>query len=126
VAAAGGTSADHRWLAPQPGSTDDPPPVLGPDVQRRLDRLIDRALLTPQPVRLTAIDRAQVPAPLRLQAPGAHCDTIVLSSPGFVGDAAVVEEAFGCGSLCGSGTLYALERRNRRWTLVAHAATWVS
>jgi membrane-bound inhibitor of C-type lysozyme len=42
------------------------------------------------------------------------------------GDMAFVETAFACGTTCGNGNLYALQRREGRWEVVAVADTWIS
>ena len=65
-------------------------------------------------------------APMRLQEPSTDCAPLQLSAPGFAGDAAFVEIAYACGTTCGNGSLYALQRREGRWEVVAVADIWIS
>jgi len=74
---------------------------------------------------LTRIDASLVPSPLSLQGPNDDCALIALSTPAFAGDAAFVEYAYACGTVCGNGGLYAFQRRDGRWQLVAIADTWI-
>jgi hypothetical protein len=74
---------------------------------------------------LDRIDAALVPAPLSLQGPNDDCALITLSTPAFAGDAAFVEFAYACGTVCGNGGLYALQRRDNRWEPVAIADIWI-
>ena len=53
------------------------------------------------------------------------CAMLTLSTPAFAGDAAFVEFAFACGTVCGNGGLYALQRREGRWALVGIADIWI-
>ena len=63
--------------------------------------------------------------PLHLQRPSDDCALLTLSAPVFAGDAAFIEIAYQCGSVCGNGNLYALERRAGRWEIVGIADTWI-
>jgi len=48
-----------------------------------------------------------------------------LSAPAIAGDAAFVEVGYVCGTVCGNGSLYALERREDRWQVVGIADLWI-
>jgi len=67
-----------------------------------------------------------VPVPLRLRDGSRDCAPITLSAPAFAGDAAFVETAYACGSTCGNGSLYALQRRDGRWDVVGVADIWIN
>jgi hypothetical protein len=101
------------------------PAALAPDLARRLDALRAEAARAPA-VALAEIDAALVPAPLRLRDAVRDCAPLALSAPAFAGDAAFVEIASACGSRCGNGSLYALERRDGRWEVVGVADIWIS
>jgi len=83
------------------------------------------AARTPASSPLARIDASLVPAPLSLQGPNDDCALITLSAPAFAGDAAFVEYAYACGTVCGNGGLYALQRRENRWELVGIADVWI-
>ena len=51
---------------------------------------------------------------------------LTLSAPAFAGDTAFVETAYACGTTCGNGSLYALQRRDGRWEVVGVADIWIS
>lgn len=101
------------------------PPPLAPALADRLNALRAEAGRAAAPLALAAIDAALVPAPLRLQQ-SADCAPLTLSAPAFAGDAAFVEFAFACGTTCGNGGLYALQRRDDRWEVVGIADTWIN
>jgi hypothetical protein len=63
---------------------------------------------------------------MQLQDMSHGCAPLQLSTPAFAGDAAFVETAYACGTTCGNGSLYALERREGRWAVVAVADIWIS
>jgi len=63
---------------------------------------------------------------MQLQGTNNGCAPLQLSAPGFAGDTAFVETAYACGTTCGNGSLYALQRRDGRWAVVAVADTWIS
>ena len=100
------------------------PPALPQGLADRLNALRVAATLAPISA-LTAIDAALVPAPLRLLGPGGDCAPLTLSAPAFAGDAAFVEIAYACGTVCGNGGLYALQRREGRWEVVGIADIWI-
>ena len=101
------------------------PPALPQALAERLDALRGEASLAPIS-SVTAIDAALVPAPLRLQGPSGDCAPLTLSAPAFAGDAAFVEFAYACGSVCGNGGLYALQRREGRWEVIGVGDIWIS
>ena len=57
---------------------------------------------------------------------GASCAKFTVATPVIAGDIAFVETSLACGGLCGSGLLYALERVDGRWKLLAVARLWNS
>ena len=65
-------------------------------------------------------------APMQLQDMSRGCAPLQVSAPGFAGDTAFVETAYACGTTCGNGSLYALQRREGRWAVVAVADIWIS
>jgi hypothetical protein len=107
----------------------EPVPLPAPLAQAeaaRLDTLWRQATASPAPAA-RGFEAALVPAPLRAQRPDDDCALIVLSAPAFAdaADTAFVEVAYMCGSVCGNGGLYALERRDGRWAVVGIADTWI-
>ena len=102
-----------------------PPAPLATAEAERLNALRIEAARAPSPA-LAGIDPAQIPAPLHVPRPGDEdCAMLTLSTPAFAGDAAFVEFAFACGTVCGNGGLYALQRREGRWALVGIADIWI-
>jgi hypothetical protein len=101
------------------------PAALAPDLAQRLDALRVEAARAPA-VDLAQIDAALVPAPLRLRDGPRDCGPLTLSAPAFTGDTAFVETAYACGTTCGNGSLYALQRREGRWEVVGVADIWIS
>jgi hypothetical protein len=135
-----------RWHLPEPPPVLRPPPqyradgrrqnrerrpevplpaALAPDLASRLDALRAEAARAPA-VDIAQIDAALVPSPLRLQDGAGDCGPLTLSVPAFAGDAAFVETAYACGTTCGNGSLYALQRRDGRWEVVGVADIWIS
>jgi hypothetical protein len=98
-----------------------PPPPLPAALAERLNAQRAQAA----PAGLARIDEAAVPAPLHLQGANEDCARLTLSEPAFAGDTAFVEVAYVCGSVCGNGSLYALERRDGRWQIVGVADIWI-
>lgn len=98
------------------------PAALAPELAQRLDALRAEAA----PAALGEIDAALVPAPLRLRDGARDCGPLTLSAPAFAGDTAFVEFAFACGTVCGNGGLYALQRREGRWEVVGVGDIWIS
>lgn len=98
------------------------PAALAPDLAQRLDAL----RLEAAPAAIGEIDPASVPAPLRLRDGARDCGPLTLSAPAFAGDTAFVETAYACGTTCGNGSLYALQRRGGRWEVVGVADIWIS
>jgi hypothetical protein len=123
---------------PQPPQTDGrrrrtprPPPVVLPAavpaaLAARLDALRAEAARTPTAPVIAQIDSSLVAAPMELQDPMRDCAPLQLSAPAFAGDMAFVETAYACGTTCGNGNLYALQRRDGRWEVVAVGDTWIS
>jgi hypothetical protein len=101
------------------------PAALAPDLAQRLDALRAEAARAPSQ-SIERIDPASVPAPLHPRDASPDCAPLTLSAPAFAGDTAFVETVYACGSRCGNGNLYALERRNGRWEVVAVADLWIS
>lgn len=136
-----------QWHVPEPPATIRPPRPPQPAGQRRR-RERPPPVVLPAPVpaelaeRLTAqraeaarnisgpvvarVDEALLTAPIQLQDMGGGCAALQLSAPGFAGDTAFVETAYACGTTCGNGNLYALQRRDGRWEVVAVADIWIS
>ena len=102
-----------------------PPPTVAPALADRLNQLRAEAGRAPTASGLAGIDAALVPAPLQLQGPRGDCAPLTLSAPAFAGDTAFVETAYACGSVCGNGSLYALQRREGRWEVVGIADIWI-
>jgi hypothetical protein len=98
------------------------PAALAPDLGQRLDA----ARAAAAPVAIGEIDATWVPAPLRLRDGARDCGPLTLSAPAFTGDIAFVETAYACGTTCGNGSLYALQRREGRWEVVGVADIWIS
>lgn len=108
-----------------------PPPVVLPaavptEVAQRLDALRALAAQSNAAPPVAEVDPALLTAPMQLQDMNRGCAPLQLSAPGFAGDAAFVETAYACGTTCGNGSLYALERRDGRWAVVAVADIWIS
>lgn len=100
------------------------PPALPQALADQLSAL--RTAAGPAPISaLRTIDAALVPAPLRLFGPGGDCAPLTLSAPVFSADAAFVETAYACGTVCGNGSVYALRRREGRWEVVGIADIWI-
>lgn len=135
-----------RWHLPEPPPVLRPPPqfrpdgrrqnrerrpevplpaALAPDLASRLDALRAEAARAPV-ADIAQIDAALVPTPLRLQDGARDCGPLTLSVPAFAGDTAFVETAYACGTTCGNGSLYALQRRDGRWEVVGVADIWIS
>ncbi len=53
-------------------------------------------------------------------------DHLTLSNVILSGNKAIVEVSRMCGSLCGEGAIYVLERKNGRWMVVTRIERWVS
>jgi hypothetical protein len=103
-----------------------PPAPLATAEAERLNALRIEAARAPSSSGLTRIDPAQIPAPLHVPRQGDDdCAMLTLSAPAFAGDAAFVELAYACGTVCGNGGLYALQRREGRWELVGIADIWI-
>jgi hypothetical protein len=118
---AGGGRRNRPRAAPPP----PPPAPLASAEAERLNALRAEAAHAPVSPALASIDAASVPAPLRIQGPNDDCALITLSAPAFAGDAAFVEFAYACGTVCGNGGLYALQRREGRWELAGIADIWI-
>ena len=113
----------RRRSRPRPAPID-PPPVLPQELADSLNALraeAARAVAAP----VASIDTALVPAPLQLQGSDGDCAPLTLSAPAFAGDTAFLETAYACGSVCGNGNLYALQRREGRWEVVGIADIWI-
>ena len=136
-----------QWHVPEAPPAVRPPPQFRPDGRRqRRERAPPVVLPAPVPAELAqrldalraeaarsgaapaigAVDAALVTAPMQLQEMNRGCAPLQLSAPAFAGDTAFVETAYACGTTCGNGNLYALERRDGRWTVVAVADVWIS
>lgn len=108
-----------------------PPPValpapVAPELAQRLDvQRAEAARNTAEPP-ITQIDENLLTAPMQLQDMSRGCAPLQVSAPGFAGDTAFVETAYACGTTCGNGSLYALQRREGRWAVVAVADIWIS
>jgi hypothetical protein len=108
-----------------------PPPVVLPaavpaELAQRLDALRALAAQSNAEPAVSQVDAALLTAPMQLQDMNRGCAPLQLSAPGFAGDAAFVETAYACGTTCGNGSLYALQRREGSWTVIAVADTWIS
>lgn len=136
-----------QWHVPEAPATVRPPPQFRPDGQRRrrerqppvvlpapvaaelaqrLDALRAEAARSGAQPAVSQVDASLLTAPMQLQQSGSGCAPLQLSAPGFAGDTAFVETAYACGTTCGNGNLYALERRAGRWAVVAVADIWIS
>ena len=114
--AAPGGRRERPRAAPPP-----PPPAPLPTAQaEQLNALRLQAAHAPAGPALDRIDPALIPAPLQALRPNDDCAQLTLSQPAFAGDAAFVELAYACGTVCGNGNLYALQRRDGRWAVVGH------
>jgi hypothetical protein len=118
---AGGRRNRPRAAPPPP-----PPAPLATAEAERLNALRIEAARAASLPALTEIDPAQIPPPLHVPRRGDDdCAMLTLSAPAFAGDAAFVEFAFACGTVCGNGGLYALRRREGRWELAGIADIWI-
>lgn len=114
----------RRRRAPRPEPVPLPAPL--PEAERtRLDLLWRQATSAPAAPAESGFDPALVPAPLRPHGPDEDCALIVLSAPAMADRTAFVEIAYMCGSVCGNGSVYALERRGQGWAVVGIADTWI-
>ena len=129
--------AEIRPASPRPPegqrrrNRERPPPVVLPapipaDQAQRLDALRAEAARSNAAPAVAEVDQALLTPPMQLQDMRGGCAPLQLSAPGFAGDTAFVETAFACGTTCGNGSLYALQRREGRWVVVAVADTWIS
>jgi hypothetical protein len=117
----GRRNRNRQRAAPPP----PPPAALDQATAEHLNALRAQAARAPAAPALAGIDAALVAPPLQLQRPNDDCATLSFSNPAFAGDAAFVEFAYACGTVCGNGGLYALERRDGRWTPVGIADIWI-
>lgn len=137
-----------QWHVPEAAAVIRPPRPPQPDGQRRRNRERPPPVVLPAPVAadlaqqldarraeaarsqaapaIDQVDAALLTPPMQLQGANSGCAPLQLSAPGFAGDTAFVETAYACGTTCGNGSLYALQRREGRWTVVAVADTWIS
>jgi hypothetical protein len=137
-----------QWHVPEAPAAIRPPPQPRPDGQRRrnrerqppvvlpaavpaelarqLDTLRAEAVRSTDAPAVAEVDAALLTAPMQLQDMNGGCAPLQLSAPGFAGDTAFVETGYACGTTCGNGSLYALQRREGRWQVVAVADTWIS
>lgn len=102
-----------------------PPAALASAEADRLNALREEAAGAPVLARGTRIDDDVVPAPLHVQRANEDCALLMLSAPAFAGGAAFVEVGYVCGTVCGNGSLYAIERRDGRWQVVGIADIWI-
>jgi hypothetical protein len=102
------------------------PAAVPAELAQRLDALRALAAQSNAEPAVSQVDAALLTAPMQLQDMNRGCAPLQLSAPGFAGDAAFVETAYACGTTCGNGSLYALERREGRWAVVAVADIWIS
>jgi hypothetical protein len=117
--------ANGRRNRPRAAPSPPPPAPLATAEAERLNALRIQAASAPPAPAGSRVDPASVPAPLRIQGPNDDCALITLSAPAFAGDAAFVEFAYACGTVCGNGGLYALQRREGRWELAGIADIWI-
>jgi len=116
---------ERRRRRPRPEPVPPPTP-LATEAAARLDSLWRQATAASRPMpRNGGISTTEVPEPLHLQRVDDDCALITLSAPAFAGETAFIEVAYQCGSVCGNGNLYALERRRDRWEVVGIADTWI-
>jgi hypothetical protein len=136
-----------QWHVPEGPATVRPPPQFRPDGRRQrrerappvqlpapvpaelaqqLDRLRAEAAASSAEPAIAEVDAALLTAPMQLQEMNRGCAPLQLSAPAFARDTAFVETAYACGTTCGNGSLYALQRREGRWTVVAVADVWIS
>ena len=114
-----------RRSRPRAAPPPPPPAPLDNATAERLNALRAQAAQAQTAPALTAIDAALVPPPLRLQRPDDDCDLLTFSAPAFAGDTAFVEFAYACGTVCGNGGLYAVQRRDANWAPVGVADIWI-
>jgi len=118
--------AGQRRSRPRAAPPPPPPAPLATAEAEHLNALRIEAARAPSPPLLARVDPTQIPPPLHVPRRGDDdCATITLSTPAFAGDAAFVELAYACGTVCGNGGLYALQRRQGRWELVGIADIWI-
>jgi hypothetical protein len=116
------------WLAPPAMGEDwtDPNP-LDSVASARFNALLDQAMQAERGPTSVRIPSALIPPPLKRRTPRRTCrHRLGLATPVLVGDVAFVETHSSCGSLCGGGSLYALTRREGRWTVTAYIGLYVS
>jgi hypothetical protein len=115
----------QRRNRPRAAPPPPPPAALAAAEAERLNALRMQAAAAPPSPAAARVDPAAVPEPLRIQGANDDCALITLSTPAFAGDAAFVEFAYACGTVCGNGGLYALQRREGRWELAGIADIWI-
>jgi len=116
----------NRRNRPRAAPPPPPPAPLASEEAARLNALRAEAARAPAAAPVLArIDESLVTPPLRLERPNEDCAFVTLSAPAFAGDAAFVEFAYACGTVCGNGGLYALQRREGRWAPVGIADIWI-
>jgi hypothetical protein len=108
-----------------------PPPIVLPaavpaDLAQRLDAQRAEAARNISGPVIAQVDEALLTSPIQLQDQNGGCAALQLSAPGFASDTAFVETAYACGTTCGNGNLYALQRREGRWEVIAVADIWIS
>jgi hypothetical protein len=114
-----------RRNRPRAAPPPPPPAPLASAEAEHLNALRAEAARTSGPSLITEVDAALAAPPLLLQRPNDDCALLTLSEPAFAGDAAFVEFAYACGTVCGNGGLYALQRREGRWQPVGIADIWI-
>ena len=125
---AGSQTLIQEWRRPvslQNGVVATAPRIEGPEAER-LD-VAAREIINgaPRGTEAMEIDPEVIPQSLRRRF-ALSCSTLTLTAPAISNSIAFVESSYVCGGLCGNGWLYALERKQGRWQLVAVAFTWVS
>jgi hypothetical protein len=109
------------WVLPEP-RPDPNSPLLDDTRARQLDHMVAAALdaFSPRAAFVRRVPRGAVPPPLLL-GPQPHCPySISMSAPFIVGEIAFIEGNYESG-----GNIYALERRDGRWTVFALANMWI-
>lgn len=104
------------WRPPKDGGREDS--RVASTLEHALSRASARAI-----VRISAEaagDQPHKPWPKTCKT------TFWFAEPVYVDDVAFVDTGSTCGGLCGSGSVYAFEYRDRRWSLVATAPTWIA
>lgn len=102
------------------------PPGQDGRADRRVDGPLERVLRRASARAMLRINAQEASDPADKPWPKTCRTTFWFAKPVYVDDIAFADAGSKCGGLCGSGEVYAFEYRDRRWTFVATAPTWIA